>query len=378
MSLSLKIQNALQTLPIDGWLITDNPLARRLLGIPVHAHITRRFFYFCPKNGSPIKIVHKIEKEVLNHLEGELYLYAGWREFEEILAALFAKKPTVAIEISKIPSISFTDGGTVDLLKRLGANICSSARLLQEVFSTLTPEQIESHHYAAKVVMGAVEEVMTAPQYRTEGGIQNQIIDYFTRHGCITDFPPIVAVGENSANPHYAPQGEGATIEIGKPLLIDLWCRQDKQDTVYADITRVCMVEKEPSVEYQEIFSHVLRAQSKAIGFLTEKIEQGISVRGYEVDAIARKEIEEAGYGKYFIHRLGHSIDTILHGLGANFDSYETYDDREILPNTCYSVDPGIYLPGKFGIRLETNVLIEAGKVSVTAGLDKIVGKCSF
>lgn len=385
MSISLKVQKALAKQPIDGWLIADfqdgNPLARRILSIPKDKHLTRRYFYFCPKVGSPIKIVHKIEKDALKHLDGEVRSYSSWIELEAIFLQLFRQNQVIAVEISennRIPSISFTDGGTVQFLEKLGLSVVSSARLLQEVMSVLTVKQIESHLRAAKVLLTAVTEAVEFIYLRalhqfkvTERDVQQLILEHFEKNNCTTDFAPIVAVGENSADPHYFPLGEGTSIREGQLVLIDLWCKEKGVDSVYADITRICFVGRDPSKEHREIFSHVLSAQSKAIAFLREKIERGIPVYGYEVDAVARKEIEKGGYGEYFIHRLGHSIDTALHGLGANFDSYETYDEREILPGTCYSVEPGIYLPGKFGIRLETNLLVEPGKVSITAGMQQ-------
>jgi Xaa-Pro aminopeptidase len=385
MSLSLKIHKALAKLPIDGWLIVDfqdgNPLARRILSIPKDKHLTRRYFYFCPKKGSPIKIVHKIEKDALKHLEGEVRTYSSWSDLEAIFSKLFWPNQVIAVEISensRIPSISFTDGGTVQLLEKLGLQVVSSARLLQEIMSVLNSKQIQTHLRAAQVLLKAVSEAINFIYLRalnelkvTEKDVQQLILEYFEKNGCVTDFPPIVAAGVNSANPHYFPVGEGALIKKGESVLIDLWCKEKENGSIYADITRVCFVGDHPEPEFKKVFFHVLNAQSKAIAFLRERIEKRIPVYGYEVDAVARKEIDRAGYGEYFIHRLGHSIDTALHGIGANLDNYETYDEREIIPGTCYSVEPGIYLPGKFGIRLETNVLVEVDNVSITGGLQE-------
>jgi Xaa-Pro aminopeptidase len=256
--------------------------------------------------------------------------------------------------------------------------VVSSARLLQEVMSVLNSKQIQTHLRAAQVLLKAVSEAIDFIYLRalnelkvTEKDVQQLILEYFEKNGCITDFPPIVAAGVNSANPHYFPVGEGALIKKGESVLIDLWCKEKENGSIYADITRVCFVGDHPEPEFKKVFFHVLNAQSKAIAFLRERIEKRIPVYGYEVDAVARKEIDRAGYGEYFIHRLGHSIDTALHGLGANLDNYETYDEREIIPGTCYSVEPGIYLPGKFGIRLETNVLVEVDNVFITAGVQE-------
>ncbi|MBM3201524.1 MAG: M24 family metallopeptidase [Chlamydiae bacterium] len=376
MSLSLNIQSALKQTNIDGWLLTDNPIARRILKIPNSKHITRRFFYFCPKEGEPVKVVHKIEQDVLSHIEGRTVYYAGWREFQELLKTFIPYKANIAVEISQeIPTISYTDGGTISLLHSLGFKVSSSQKLIQLLLSTLTKEQIQSHLYAASVVQGAIEEVYENPKSNTEKGLQKQILQYFERHHCITDHPPIVAFGKNSANPHYAPKSEKATILQGQPLLIDLWCRKNEPDSVYADITRVCFVGDVIDPYYEEIFQIVLMAQENAIEFLRSRIENKDPVYGYEVDQVARSVIEKAGYGECFIHRLGHSIDTVLHGMGAHFDSYETYDTRQILPNTCYSVEPGIYLTDRFGVRLETNVLIQDHKLHITGGMQKKIPK---
>jgi len=348
---------------LDGWLLYDfrrsNSLAIKFLQIPSSAHLTRRFCYFIPSKGDPIKIVHAIEDFHLDHLPGKKEIFTTWMSFQEKLAKIRGK---VALEYSKIPYLSKVDAGFMDLLQHV--ECVSSQDLLQYFTAVMTREQIELQKEAASFLDQTVEKAFQMTERRgelLEEHVQKFILEEFERGGFITDSPPIVAFGENSANPHY--NGNDRALKLGDEVLIDLWCKKDVPDAVYGDITRMgCF--GEPSDRFKHVFNTVREAQKAAL-----KLVQSKKVRGYEVDDASRSVIEKAGFGAFFLHRTGHNIFTETHGDGANIDNFETHDTREIIPGTCFSIEPGIYLKGEFGVRLEHDVLIDLdGKVEVTGG----------
>ena len=365
MSISL-IQRILSEENLDGWLLYDfhgiNPTFYKIVGMPEERHITRRVYYWIPKIGEPLKIVHKIEKHVFDGIPGQLICYARREELADLLSKLSGR---VAMEYSiDIPYLSFVDGGTIDSLRALkNIEIVSSGALLQKLLSTLDKVAIESHLAAAMFLDKLVSEAST---YITntlpyEKDVSDFIMKRFKEDGFITEYAPIVAKGPNSANPHYEPKGRGDKIQKGDFVLIDLRCKKNIPGSIYGDITRVFML-GEPTLKMKEAFQAVRGAQK--IGIQHVKI----GATGASVDTAAREHLENKGYGQYILHRLGHSIDTNLHGSGANFDSFETLDARKIIPNTCYSVEPALYFPGEFGLRLECDVLVTAEGVQVTGG----------
>lgn len=371
MSIPL-IQGLLSEEDLDGWLFFDfhhrNDLMWEVLQIPKEAHITRRVFYFVPKSGSPVKIVSKIESHVLEHLPGELKTYATRDELKALLQKIRGR---VAMEYStNIPYISMVDAGTVDYLRSLGMEVVSSGGLLQKLTGVLTDAQIASHREAAKVVDGAVSEAFSfvgrclrSGKPLFEGDVQKLILEYFSAHSCVTDHPPIVARGANSANPHYTMKGNGDQIKQGDFLLVDLWCRKKQEGSIFADITRVACT-KEPTAVEKRAFDAVRGAQKLGVAHLRGKAP----IRAADVDTICRSHLESLGYGANVFHRTGHNIGIELHGNAANFDSFETFDDRVLVPKTCYSVEPAVYIPNEFGLRLEHDVLY-LPEIEVTGGV---------
>jgi Xaa-Pro dipeptidase len=368
MSISL-IQEILAEEGLDGWLLYDfhdiNPNFRRILNLSRNVHITRRVFYFIPKKGEPIKISHKIEKHVFDGVAGISKLYAKREELESILKFLNGK---IAMEYSKeIPYLSFVDGGTIDFLRGLGEiQIVSSATLIQKLLSTLSYEQIQSHKLAAnfldKVVLEAFNFIQKKLPHEKE--VSDFIVKRMEEEGFKTNHPPIVARGSNSANPHYEPKGSGEKFQRGDFILIDLWCKKNEEKSVFADITRVGML-GEPTAKMKEVFKVVREAQ--IIGAKSVKI----GAPGYSPDENARNHLESKGFGDYILHRLGHSIDIDLHGSGANLDSFESFDLRKLIANTIYSVEPALYFPGEFGIRLEHDILLTEVGSEITGGVQE-------
>ena len=299
------------------------------------------------------------------------------------LQKILSGSKKVAMEYSPnnaIPYLSKVDGGTLDLVRSFGVEVVSSASLLQRYTSVLDPEQKASHLEAAlfldRIVGEAWEKIANAlcsKENINEYQVRMFLAEQMKTHGFMTEGLPICAVNAHSADPHYEPSKVGsAEINPGDFILIDLWCKKNHPRAVYADICRVAVAAATPTARQKEIFDIVRAAQKKATDYVISRYAQGEAVKGFEVDLVSRKVIEEGGYGAYFTHRTGHNIYTKDHGPGTHIDSLETLDLRELIPHTCFSIEPGIYLPGEFGVRLEYDILLgEAGKVEITGGIQE-------
>ena len=375
MSLSLitQIQKQLQNHRIQGWLLYDlhgsNHLASSILCCSSETLMTRRCFYWIPREGSPVKIVHRIEEYNLDHLPGEKRVYLSWREMHEILQKTLTGITQVAMEYSPyqaIPTLSKIDGGLIDLIRSFGIKVVSSAPFLQFFTCVWTDEQYLLHKEAARVLDHVVNDAwkmialfLQKKKSITEYDVQQFILAEFERAQCITEGIPICGVGRNSADPHYIPTSKGCqTIKKGDFILIDLWCKKNLPNAVFADITRVGVASIEPTPMQKKIFTLVRKAQQEGTDLIKWCYQNGREVSGYEVDRKVRCIIEEAGYGPYFTHRTGHNIHVENHGPGANLDMLETEDHRLLIPKTCFSIEPGIYLPEDFGVRLEYDVYL--------------------
>jgi Xaa-Pro dipeptidase len=391
LSKTQSIQQALADMQCDGWLLYDfrrmNDLGCQFLEIPSDQLLTRRFFYWIPSQGEPIKLVHQVESHVLEHLPGKTQLYRTWQELEEHLLHLLRGCHQIAMEYSPrnaIPYVSKVDAGTLEIIKGFGVEVVSSADLLQKYTSVWSHFQFQKHLEAAEVLCVTASNTwdylahtLQSQAKITEYDVQQFMIAEMTRQECISSDPPICAVNAHSANPHYAPHSQCSTeIKRGDFVLIDLWCKKNIPTAVYADITRVAVAAPNPTPRQQEIFALVKKAQETGTGFLQSRLSQGRPPMGWEVDQVCRQVISDAGYGEYFVHRTGHNIGETDHGSGANLDNFETQDRRLLLPGTCFSVEPGIYLPGEFGVRLEYDVFIhpDGRTFQITGGIqDKIV-----
>lgn len=377
-------QRYLQEMQIDGWLLYDfqrnNLLACQFLKIPPDQMTTRRFFYWIPQSGEPIKIVHAIEQHVLDHLPGIARVYLGWQSLEKEVCAALKGARSVAMEYSlknAIPYISHVDAGTVDLIRSFGIEVVSSGNFLAQFTAVLTDFQEKSHHRAALALSKIVNDTwqwihthLTRGKPITEYDIQQKIQTQFTRAHLMIDHSPIVAFNAHSADPHYAPRKEGSPIlKKGDFILIDLWAKEKHPEAVFGDITRVGVAAERPSVKQNTIFQIVRKAQREAVALIKDRFIHKQRIEGWEVDDAARKVIRDAGYGEFFIHRTGHSIGVDLHGSGTHMDNLEMHDVRPVLPGTCFSIEPGIYLPGEFGVRLEHDLYIHPdGTVEITGG----------
>lgn len=373
------VQQALAAHNLGGWLFFDHhlrdPLAYRILGLEALRHVTRRWYYYVPREGEPVKLVHRVEPHVLDVLPGAKRAYSGWREQRACLAEILAPGSRVAMQYSPecaIPYVAMVDAGTVELIRSLGAEVVSSADLVQEFEARWTDEQYAMHCEAGRRV-----DAVRAAAFRWIGGqlaagrepgefdVYGFIRESFAREALVTDHGPIVAVNAHTADPHYEPTAAAqAQIRPGDFVLIDMWAKLDRARAVYYDITwtGVC---GPPDGQVQAVFEVVRRARDQAIARVRGALAAGETLRGYEVDDAARGVIAAAGYGDFFTHRTGHSIGEDVHGAGVNMDNLETQDSRRVIPGVCFSVEPGIYL-GPFGVRSEVNVFVGAREVVVT------------
>jgi Xaa-Pro aminopeptidase len=379
------IQAELRANGIDGWLFYDHhhrdPIAGRVLGLGSNGMATRRWFYFIPSRGEPRKLVHRIEQGMLDSLAGKKFVYSGYEELHRLLPKLLSGSKKIAMQYSpenNIPYIGLVDAGTIELIRKLKKKVLSSADLVQKFEASWTPEQLESHLEAGKIVDRITREAFTrAATFIREGKplteyeLQQWIIEQFHKSGLVTAEPPIVAVQPNNGNPHYEPkQGASRPIRAGDLLLLDMWAKLDRPGSVYYDITWMGYLGNRVPDSYSKIFRVVKDARNRAIEFVQEAVEEGRAIHGWEVDRVARETIRKGGYGKYFVHRTGHSIGQEVHGNGANMDGLETRDDRRIVPHTCFSIEPGIYLP-EFGVRSEVNVHVSEGEARVTGAIQE-------
>jgi len=379
-----KIQRAIRAEKIDGWLLYDfrgsNPFASGIMEIPAHMHCTRRMFYYIPAKGTPQKLVHNIESRNMDHLPGSKRIYISWRSLEDQLGSMLEKAGTIAMEYTPrnaIPYVSIVDAGMVELVKRQKVRIVSSANLVQRFEAVWTPKQYRENRKVARVCLATMHKAFAyigrqvrARRRITEYDVQQFILKEFKKHKFVTDHPPNCSVNANAANPHYEPTEKINTpIEKGDFVLIDLWAKANDKEGVYSDITWTGYVGETVPDKYSKIFNIVREARDAALAFVEDAMKKKRTIRGCDVDDVARGVIEKSGYGKFFIHRTGHSIGKELHDNGAHLDNLETRDLREIIPETSFTIEPGIYLPGKFGIRSEIDVFVDKNrKVMITAG----------
>jgi Xaa-Pro dipeptidase len=361
-----QIQQALADAQLDGWLLFEyrgqNWIAASLLGVE---GTTRRAFVLIPRKGDPELLVHAIESTAWRGWAWSTEPYAGWREMETKLAAMLRGTPKVAMELSPgsaVPTVDTVPAGLLELLRTMGVTPVSSQDLISRFHSVWSASQLVQHRRAAEIVADVAREAFQraadaarsgAPT--TEGALSAWIRSELADRGVTVDMDTHVAVGAGAADPHYAPAGDGEPISRGSLLMIDLWGRTSST-AVCADQTWMGYLGAEVPDEMQRVWEVVREARDAAVRFLRERFEAGREVRGYEVDDVSRGVIEEDGFGKYFVHRTGHSIDTRLHGSGPNLDNLESRDDRKLVKGVGFSVEPGIYLAGRFGVRSEINV----------------------
>jgi len=380
-----EIQAAVSAEGFDGWLFMDHhrrdPLAYRILNFEPPRIPTRRWYYLIPAKGEPRGLVHRVEATMLDALPGDKLVYSSWRSHREGLARLLAGLRTVAMQYSPdcaIPYVAMVDAGTVELVRSFGIQVSSSADLVQYFEARWTDEQLECHLEAGRRVDAIRREAfrhiaaeLQAGRRTSEWAIKHFILEAFQRERLLTDHGPIVAVNDNSANPHYEPSPESSReIRSGDWVLIDLWAKLDRPEAVYYDSTWVGYCGAQAPWEIIRVFDIVREARDRAIRLVQDAVRRRQTLRGFEVDDAARDYIREQGLAERFIHRTGHSIGRDVHGAGANMDNLETHDERRIIPRTGFSIEPGIYLD-KFGVRSEVNVFVGDEEAVVTGEIQQ-------
>ncbi len=377
-----RIQQALSEEKLDGWLFYDfrksNPVAYQVLDLPTDDMYTRRWFYFIPARGAPGAIISAVESHVLHSLPGERRVFRTWQEMQAHLKELLRPGARIAMEYSPrnaIPYMSRVDAGTLELVRSYGVDVVSSANIAQHFVAQLTDEQVETHREAGRRIIAAKDSLFTelgdklrSSEPLNEYTVQQRFLALMGQAGVVVTEPPIVAVNAHSGNPHYEPTAEKhSPMQRGDLILFDFWARPPGSASIFADYTWMAFAGTRAEIppRQSEVFTIVRKARDAAITYVRQRLSAGEKVEGAQVDDVTRAVIAEAGYADYFVHRTGHNIGTFEHGNGANIDNFETQDQRILLPNTCCSIEPGIYLP-EFGIRSEVNLLIHERDVEVT------------
>jgi Xaa-Pro aminopeptidase len=376
-----KIQGALAEMHVDGWFFAcfqhNDPVSRELLGLD-DRHVSRRCYYLVPREGAPRKLSHALEPWMLDHLPGEKRLYLSWQQHAEELAGLVGGVRRLAAQYSpnnELPSVSRLDLGTAELLQSRGIELVSAADLVQRFAATWSREQLEGHRRACRhlheivaAAFGRVGDALRTGREIDEYAVQRFILERFSDLGLIHESAPIVAVNAHAADPHYSPTPDTTSpITEDDFLLIDLWAKEGRPESVYADITWCGVCAASPTERQQEVWRTAVAARDAAVALIRDRFPRE-AIHGFEVDDACRAVIVAAGYGDAFIHRTGHSIGIQDHGQGANMDNLETHDTRPLIPMTGFSIEPGIYFPGDFGVRTEINVVLTEDEVEVTGG----------
>jgi Xaa-Pro dipeptidase len=380
------IQSALREANLDAWLFYDHhhrdPLAYSILSLDPAMHVTRRWFYLIPAHGEPRKLVHRIEAGRLDTLPGTKSEYSSWQELDAHLESILSSSTRIAMQYSPrnaIMYVSMVDAGTIERIRELGKEVVSSADLVSQFEAVLTADQIATHYAAQQKVDRVLAEAWKEIGTRARSGETNEfamvnwIAEAFRRESLVWEHGPNVSCGPNSADSHYEPTAANSRpIRTGDFVLIDLWAKLPTPQSVYYDITWTAVVGRPPTEREHLIFTTVAAARDAAIAAIQSAYVASRTIAGFEADDAARNVIRAAGFADAFTHRTGHNIGPEIHGAGANLDNLETHDTRRILPNTCFSVEPGLYFPAArggheaFGLRSEINMITTPTDARVT------------
>jgi Xaa-Pro dipeptidase len=376
------LQSALRDQHLDGWLFYDHhhrdPIAYRILSLDEHSFVSRRWFYFVPAIGEPRKLVHRIESLKLDSLPGTKQQYSSWQELELNLQSMLEGATKIAMQYSPrnaIMYVSMVDAGTIELLRSFNKNIVSSADLVSQFEAVLTDAQIETHFTAQqrldKVLTAGWKHIGDSVRAGTPIG-EHEVVQFLLRgierEGLFTDHGPNCSAGPNSADSHYEPTPESSRpIKNGDFILIDIWAKlAQPANAIWYDITWTGVIGRQPTGREQHIFTTVRDARLASCAAVSAAFAANTPIAGWQADDASRNLIRAAGLADFFTHRTGHNIATEIHGNGAHLDNLETHDERLILPNTCFSVEPGLYFPGEFGVRSEVNMITRPGSAIVT------------
>jgi Xaa-Pro dipeptidase len=384
------IQQALRDAGYDGWLFYDfhnrDAIAARILKMDTTRFASRRWYYYIPASGEPQKLVHRIEPWRCDHLPGAKHVYLPWQQQQSLLRAMLGDAKTVAMQYSPnnaIPYVSIIDAGTVELIRGFGVDVVSSADLVGRFEAHLSMDDYKSHQDAGAIMQHVKDEAFREIARRIRAGskpreveIQTFMRDMMRANGMHWDDGPIVAVNEHAADPHFEPTEENSHVmKEGDLVLLDLWAKKNTPGSIYYDITWMGYIGTEIPARIDEVFQVGRAARDTALALVTERFAAGQPVHGWEVDDACRAVVDKAGYGEYFTHRTGHNIGEEVHGNGVHIDNLETRDERLIIPGTCFSVEPGIYMEHeKIGFRTEIDVFVtDDGVIEVVGDIQTAV-----
>ena len=380
-----QVQGLLAVQHLDGWLLFDrdgvNPIAVRL--VSPDGHPTRPWFYMIPAKGNPVALVHSAEVRSFDHLAGTKLTYTGYRDLDKQLRVLLKGFKAVALEYSAkaaVPSVSRVDAGTMEVIRAAGIQVKSSDTLVQFTKAIWgdpgrTAHYVAVHHVIElrKEALAYVAKQLQANQPVTEYDVQQRLVHGMTMRGVI-GAPPVVAAGINTADPYYVPSADkSAPIKRGDLIVISLALKVDKPEGVYAAQTWCAIADKSVPENVAKAFETVTLARDQAIALITDRSRKKRPVTGAEVDNATHAFIKKAGFEDRIMHRTGHSIDSDLQGGGADLDDFEVKDTRILTPGTGFTVGPGIYFPGQYGVRSEVSVyLAPTGPEITTPAQDEI------
>ena len=384
------IQQALRDAGYDGWLFYDfhnrDAIAARILKMDTTRFASRRWYYYIPASGEPQKLVHRIEPWRCDHLPGAKHVYLPWQQQQSLLRAMLGDAKKVAMQYSPnnaIPYVSIIDAGTVELIRSFGVEVVSSADLVGRFEAHLSMDDYKSHQDAGAVMQMVKDEAFREIARRIRAGsnpreveIQTFMRDLMREHGMQWEDGPIVAVNEHAADPHFEPTEENSHVmKEGDLVLLDLWAKKNTPGSIYYDITWMGYIGTEIPARIDEVFQVGRAARDTALALVTERFAARQPVHGWEVDDACRAVVDKAGYGEYFTHRTGHNIGEEVHGNGVHIDNLETRDERLIIPGTCFSVEPGIYMEHeKIGFRTEIDVFVtDDGDIEVVGAIQTAV-----
>jgi Xaa-Pro aminopeptidase len=367
------IQDALREKGIDGWLLYDfhnrDHLAYRILGLDFNKMTSRRWFYFIPAVGEPVRLAHRVEPSKLDSLPGRKVFYHPWEELHRRLGEILGEPKSIV------------DGGTIELIRSLGHEVVSSADLVQLFEAIIDDKGYRSHLRAGEIIQrikneafAEIGKALAKKRTLTEYDMARFILSRFEQEGIDPGHDiPIVGINDHPANPHFEPSPENSYVfKRGDMILIDLWGKLKEPGSIYYDITWCGFIGDDPPEKYQEIFRVVRDARIEAVNFVRGRFAADQPVCGWEVDDACRDVVREAGYGDFFIHRTGHSIGEEVHGNGVNIDNLETKDERQLVPGICFSIEPGIYLEGEMAARSEIDCFITLDGEVVVAGEEQM------
>jgi Xaa-Pro aminopeptidase len=371
-----EIQAALKELDLDAWVLYDlharNPVAANLIGM---GDMSRRFFVIIPKQGDPTVLAHGIEDAPWARWPWKKIVYVGWQELDASLKTALGGMKTIAMEFSEgdyVPAVDYIPAGVAELVRKAGPRIESSGNLVTRFYSRWSDEDLASHRRASAILaqvaaaqMFRLGRAVNAGEKINETTFGQWVHEDARERGLLDGVDCIPATGLNAADPHYAPIDGGAVFRKGDVVLLDLWGREN-DTSVFADQTWMGFLGVHVPERIEKLFAIVRDARDAAVSYVMTEWPKGRQVPGSELDDASRRVITDAGYGAFFIHRTGHSIDRAIHGMGPNIDNLETRETRVLIPRIGFSIEPGIYLPGDVGLRSEINVYISENGPEVT------------